>query len=206
MKVVAVKIDVVVMGGRHPVLAQVLTDRGLSGVGEAAVAYGTGGWAAAAMIKELAEGFLLGRDPSRIEALWAEMYDHTFWAKGGGPIIFAGISAIEQALWDLKGKALGAPFMNSSVAAAGTRRESTPTAGRSAASLQTTLRERRGGWSGMGTPRSSFIPSPRPSSTSMGTSGMCPTGLCTGMRNIWPWHGCVRSARPWGPTWTSCWI
>ncbi len=109
MKVVAVKIYVVLIGGRHPVLVQVLTDRGLSGVGEAAVAYGTGGGAAAAMIKELADGFLLGKDPSRIEALWAEMYDHTFWAKGGGPIIFAGISAIEQALWDLKGKALGVP-------------------------------------------------------------------------------------------------
>jgi galactonate dehydratase len=38
------------------------------------------------------------------------MYDHTFWAKGGGgPIIFAGISALEQALWDIKGKALGVP-------------------------------------------------------------------------------------------------
>ena len=37
------------------------------------------------------------------------MYDHTFWAKGGGPIVFAGMSAVEQALWDLKGKALGLP-------------------------------------------------------------------------------------------------
>ncbi len=109
MKVVAVKIYVVVIGGRHPVLAELLTDQGLSGIGEAAVAYGTGAWAAAGMIKELGEGFVLGKDPARIEALWAEMYDHTFWAKGGGPIVFAGISAIEQALWDLKGKALGVP-------------------------------------------------------------------------------------------------
>ena len=37
------------------------------------------------------------------------MYDHSFWAKGGGPIVFAGISAIEQALWDIKGKALDVP-------------------------------------------------------------------------------------------------
>ncbi len=109
MKVVAAKIYVVTIGGRHPVLVQVVTDTGLSGVGEAAVAYGTGAWAAAGMVKELADTFLLGKDPSRIEALWAEMYDHTFWAKGGGPIIFAGISAIEQALWDIKGKALGVP-------------------------------------------------------------------------------------------------
>ena len=52
----------------------------------------------------------MGQDPFRIEAIWSEMYDHTFWAKGGGPIIFAGISAIEQALWDIKGKALGVPI------------------------------------------------------------------------------------------------
>jgi galactonate dehydratase len=37
------------------------------------------------------------------------MYDHSFWAKGGGSIIFAGISAMEQALWDIKGKCLGVP-------------------------------------------------------------------------------------------------
>lgn len=37
------------------------------------------------------------------------MYDHSFWAKGGGGIIFAAVSAIETALWDLKGKRLGVP-------------------------------------------------------------------------------------------------
>ena len=109
MKVIEVKIYLVRIGGRHPVLAQVFTDDGLSGVGEAAIAYGTGATAAAGMIKDLAEDFLLGKDPFRIEALWSEMYDHSFWTKGGGPIVFAGISAIEQALWDIKGKALGVP-------------------------------------------------------------------------------------------------
>jgi galactonate dehydratase len=37
------------------------------------------------------------------------MYDHSFWAKGGDPIIYAGISAIEMALVDLKTRALGIP-------------------------------------------------------------------------------------------------
>lgn len=109
MTVTRVNIYIVRIGGRSPVLVQVLTDTGLSGVGEAALAYGTGPTAAAGMVKDLAEGFLLGRDPSRIEAIWSEMYDHTFWAKGGGPVVFAGISAIEQALWDIKGKDLGVP-------------------------------------------------------------------------------------------------
>jgi galactonate dehydratase len=109
MKVVGAKIYLVDIAGRRPVLVQVLTDEGISGVGDAAVAYGAGATAAAGMIKDLVEGMLLGKDPFRIEALWSEMYDHSFWAKGGGPIVFAGISAIEQALWDIKGKALGVP-------------------------------------------------------------------------------------------------
>lgn len=109
MKVVEARIYLIEIGGRRPVVVQVLTDEGISGVGDAAVAYGAGATAAAGMIKDLAENFLLGQDPFRIEALWSEMYDHSFWAKGGGPIVFAGISAIEQALWDIKGKKLGVP-------------------------------------------------------------------------------------------------
>src|SRR6202158_5209447 len=109
LKVTGARIFLIEVGGRRPVLAQVLTDKGITGVGEAALAYGTGATAAAGMIKDLAREFLLGKDPFAIEAIWSDMYDHTFWAKGGGPIIFAGISAIEQALWDIKGKALGVP-------------------------------------------------------------------------------------------------
>jgi galactonate dehydratase len=110
MKITEVQVYLVSVGGRHPVLARVLTDEGVSGVGEAAIAYGIGATAAAGMIKDLAQEFLLGKDPFLIEALWSEMYDHTFWSKGGGPIVFAGISALEQALWDIKGKCLGVPI------------------------------------------------------------------------------------------------
>jgi galactonate dehydratase len=109
MKVVEARIYIVRIGGRHPVLVQLRTDEGFTGVGDAAVAYGAGATAAAGMIKDLVEPFILGQDPFRIEALWSTMYDHSFWAKGGGPIVYAGISAIEMALWDIKGKALGVP-------------------------------------------------------------------------------------------------
>src|SRR5690349_9553337 len=85
------------------------TDEGINGVGEAGIAYGIGGTAAAGMVKDLVENSVLGRDPFRIEEIWTEMYDHSFWAKGGGPIVFAGISAVEQALWDIKGRALKVP-------------------------------------------------------------------------------------------------
>ncbi len=109
MKVSAARIYLVRIGSLHPVLVELLTDEGIAGVGEAAVAYGAGGTAAAGMVKDLVETLVLGRDPFRIEELWTAMYDHSFWAKGGGTIVFAGISAIEQALWDIKGKALGVP-------------------------------------------------------------------------------------------------
>ncbi len=108
-KVVEAEIFRVSIGGRYPVLVRLMTDQGVRGIGEAAVAYGTGATAVSALIKELAESFVLGRDPSTVEAIWSDMYDHTFWAKGGGPLLFAGISAIEQALWDLKARALDVP-------------------------------------------------------------------------------------------------
>jgi len=109
VKVREARIYLVEIGGRRPVLVQLFTDTGLSGVGEAAIAYGAGATAAAGMIKDLVEGLVLGQDAFRIEPIWSEMYDHSFWAKGGGPIVFAGISAVEQAMWDIKGKALGVP-------------------------------------------------------------------------------------------------
>jgi len=109
LKVTGCRIYIVAIDGRYPVLVQLLTDQGVTGVGDAAVAYGTGAASAAAMIKELVQQFVVGKDPFGIEAIWSDMYDHTFWAKGGGTIIFAGISAIEQALWDIKGKCLAVP-------------------------------------------------------------------------------------------------
>ncbi len=93
----------------HPVLIRIHTDEGISGVGEVALAYGVGGSAGAGMVKNLAEAFLIGADPMRIEHLWDTMYRKTFWGQGGGPVIFGGMSAIDHALWDIKGKALGVP-------------------------------------------------------------------------------------------------
>ena len=108
MKIDSANIYLVAAGKLHPVIVELLTDEGVTGIGEAAIAYGMGGTASAGMVKDLAAR-IVGRDPSRIEELWSELYDHSFWAKGGGAIVFAGISAIEQALWDIKGKSLGVP-------------------------------------------------------------------------------------------------
>ena len=109
MKITTVRIYLVNSGKLHFVIVELETDAAVTGIGEAGIAYGLGGTAATAMVKDLSERLIVGRDPSRIEELWSEMYDHSFWAKGGGPVVFAAISAIELALWDIKGKALGVP-------------------------------------------------------------------------------------------------
>jgi galactonate dehydratase len=109
MKIECANVYLVKSGKLHPVIVEILTDGGVTGIGEAAIAYGLGGTAVAGMVKDLAERIVVGRDPARIEELWSEMYDHSFWAKGGGPIVFAAMSGIEQALWDIKGKTLGVP-------------------------------------------------------------------------------------------------
>jgi len=57
-------------------------------------------------VKEFME-IVMGEDPRRVEHLWQRMYRGSFYR--GGPILCSAISGIEQALWDIKGKALGAP-------------------------------------------------------------------------------------------------
>jgi len=51
--------------------------------------------------------YLIGQDPMRINDLWQVMYRGGFYR--GGPILMSAIAGIDQALWDIKGKALGVP-------------------------------------------------------------------------------------------------
>lgn len=95
--------------GQRPILVRIDTDEGIHGVGEVGLAYGVGGSAGAAMVKELAER-IIGKDPFETERIWEDFFKHTFWGQGGGTIVFSGISAIDIALWDIKAKALGVPL------------------------------------------------------------------------------------------------
>jgi galactonate dehydratase len=90
-------------------LIRIKTDEGISGLGEVGLAYGTGNTAAIGMLKNLAEQFLIGIDPFRVEYIWNKMFRDTFWGQGGGPVIYGGMSAIDEALLDIKGKALNVP-------------------------------------------------------------------------------------------------
>lgn len=51
--------------------------------------------------------FLIGKDPRRIGGLWQEMYRSQYFE--GGRVLTAAISALDIALYDIKGKALGVP-------------------------------------------------------------------------------------------------
>ncbi|MBP2300564.1 mandelate racemase/muconate lactonizing enzyme family protein [Azospirillum picis] len=107
MKIERVRITSVEGGGLRPVLVEIVAD-GVSGFGEAGVAYGYGAPAVAGMLSDMAAE-IVGRDATAIRAIWQDLYDNAFWTKGGGAIAFAALSAIELALWDLRGQALGLP-------------------------------------------------------------------------------------------------
>lgn len=93
----------------NPIFVRIHTDEGISGVGEAGLAYDWGHSAAAAMIQEIAQAVLIGFDPFKTELLWSKMLRESFWGLGGGPVLYAAMSAIDTALWDIKGKALNVP-------------------------------------------------------------------------------------------------
>ncbi|MBN6037614.1 galactonate dehydratase [Amycolatopsis sp. 195334CR] len=80
------------------------TDAGITGWGEPVLE----GRAAsvAATVEELSD-YLIGQDPARIEDLWTVLYRGGFY-RGGG-IHMSALAGIDQALWDIKGKALGVP-------------------------------------------------------------------------------------------------
>ncbi len=53
------------------------------------------------------EPYLVGKDPRQVVHHWQAIYRHAFYR--GGPILTSVLSGIDQALWDIKGKALGVP-------------------------------------------------------------------------------------------------
>lgn len=92
------------VGTRNQLLVKIETDEGIFGWGES----GLSGREKAVMgaIEHYAQ-FLIGRDAFAIGALWQEMYRSQYFE--GGRVLQAAISAIDVALYDIKGKALGVP-------------------------------------------------------------------------------------------------
>ena len=93
---------------RSATLVEVLTDEGLVGWGEAFAQGLEPPEIAAAAIEHALKPLVLGADPRHTEVLWHRMYHATrdYGRKGS---VVAAISAVDIALWDLAGKAAGAP-------------------------------------------------------------------------------------------------
>lgn len=104
MKITRIRAFPVWVGIRNQLLVKVETDEGLFGWGESGL---SGRELAVAGAVEHFAGFLRGRDPMRAGALWQEMYRSQYFE--GGRVLTAAISAIDIALHDIKGKALGVP-------------------------------------------------------------------------------------------------
>lgn len=104
MKITDITVHPVQAPGRTLVIVLVETDAGLTGVGEAGLQRR---WKAIIGAVEHLKKWLIGEDPARIENLWQRM------ARGGfypaDRLIGSAMSAIDIALWDIKGQALGVP-------------------------------------------------------------------------------------------------
>ena len=80
------------------------TNAGIVGLGEPVVEGRA--LTVAEAVKEI-EPYLIGKDPRQVAHHWQAIYRHAFYR--GGPVLTSALSGLDQAMWDIKGKALGVP-------------------------------------------------------------------------------------------------
>jgi len=106
MKITAVK-PFPIKVDRPYLFVKVETDDGVYGIGEAGITWRE--WAVEGAIRHL-QSLVVGQDPFRTEFLWQQMHRRAFFP--AEKILCSAISAIDIALWDIKGKALNQPVYN----------------------------------------------------------------------------------------------
>src|SRR3982750_2540039 len=104
MKITDIKSYPAWVGSRNQLIVKIETDEGVFGWGESGL---SGREKAVVGAIEHFRQFLVGRDPMAIGALWQELYRSQYFE--GGRVLLAAQSAIDIALHDIKGKALGVP-------------------------------------------------------------------------------------------------
>lgn len=111
-----VPLDEVLVDAKHGdhthfqlITATITTDDGRQGTGYTYTG-GKGGTAVLAMIRDDLTPFLIGLDAAGVEGLYDAMQWHVHYVARGGIASFA-ISAVDIALWDLRGKRQGAPLV-----------------------------------------------------------------------------------------------
>lgn len=104
MKITALKTFITWGEPRNWVFVKVETDREIWGWGEATVEGKE--QTVSACVRELGQ-VLIGQDPICVEHHWQALYRHGFWR--GGVILNSALAALDQALWDIRGKAWNVP-------------------------------------------------------------------------------------------------
>ena len=104
MKITGAKV-IVCSPGRNFVTLKIETDAGVYGLGDATL--NGRELAVASYLGEHVIPLLIGRDARRIEDTWHYLYKGAYWRRG--PVTMTAIAAVDTALWDIKGKALGVP-------------------------------------------------------------------------------------------------
>lgn len=104
MKITDVNTFLVGVARQSWLFVKIETDAGIHGWGEGSLEGQEK--AVAAAVNDLAPR-IMGQDPTMIERHWQVMYRHGFWR--GGVVLNSALSAIDQALWDITGKAYEKP-------------------------------------------------------------------------------------------------
>jgi len=91
---------------RYLCLVKITTDDGVVGWGESITQFPEVNPAVASLISSLSDS-VIGQDPVNTEKIWRDLKDRTWWYGYRGGIASFAISAIDIALWDIKGKVLG---------------------------------------------------------------------------------------------------
>lgn len=94
--------------GRNFVTLKIYTDQGIYGIGDATL--NGRELAVATYLTDHVIPTLIGRHAANIEDTWQYLYRGAYWRKG--PVTMTAISAVDIALWDIKGKALNTPIYN----------------------------------------------------------------------------------------------
>jgi galactonate dehydratase len=99
------KLEIIPVHTCRTIFVKLHTDAGIIGIGEGTVE----GRIPTTMtaIQEL-EKYLIGKDPRQPAHHWQAIYRHAFYR--GGIILTSALSAVDIAMWDIKGKALGVPI------------------------------------------------------------------------------------------------
>ena len=93
---------------RDAVVVKVTTDDGLVGYGEAH--HGRAPGAVAHLVNTTLRQLVLGLDATDVVGVWARIYKMQLGSHGLGAATAIGMSGIDMALWDIRGKAVGWPL------------------------------------------------------------------------------------------------